>query len=156
MLEFTWAAVTGETLDIQFRRTDDDNCWIVRLVQADAKIYLFEKTAGSETERGATGGTAQTLTNGTKYRIFIKFFGQKIYVFTAAETGALAQKVTYASAAFNATATGGKVTKNGTNLTAWPRTLTGSALSEVTRISGPFLGTDAVLSTVLYSSSIEA
>lgn len=57
-----WSIGSGETLDILFRRTDDDNCWIVRCAAADAganpdTIKLIEKIAGVETVRGSSSET---------------------------------------------------------------------------------------------------
>lgn len=68
-IEFTWTAATSAVLNIQFRRTDSNNSWVVKVDEAADKIYLYERVAGVETERGATGGTAVTLTNGVAYRI---------------------------------------------------------------------------------------
>jgi len=123
-VEATWTAATGAIFNLMFRRTDDDNTWIIRCDQANSKVYLYEKNSGSETERGATGGVAQTFTNGTAYRIWAKCYGNTI------ETGVvLVRKAIYASATFNATATGVKNDLAVANLITWPRLLSGEALS---------------------------
>jgi hypothetical protein len=131
-IEFTWTAVTGETLNLMTRRTDDDNCWIVRADQTNSKIYLYEKQAGVETERGAVGGVATTFTNGIAYRIYILQEGNTIKVRVDD-----ALKITYASAAFNNTATGVKTDKAGVDLVTWPRVLSGTLLSVLNAYASP-------------------
>jgi len=127
LIEFTWTAATGETLDIMFRRTDDDNCWIVRCSQAGSTYKLIEKVSGTETERRTA---AQTFTNGTVYRIVIMFDAQTI--------GAWVNNVRgwsiWTTAATGMNATTAKVTgfATGTNFIAWPGYVnpdTGSAVT---------------------------
>ncbi len=122
-VEATWQATTGAVFDLMFRRTDDNNTWIARCDQAASKIYLYEKQSGTETERGATGGVAQTFTNGTNYRVWAKCYGNIINVGVNK-----VQKINYGSATFNATATGVKNSLAVTNLISWPRLITGAAL----------------------------
>lgn len=123
IVEATWQAATGATFNLMFRRTDDDNTWIIRCDQANSKIYLYEKQTGSETERGETGGVAQTFTNGTSYRIWAKCRGNTI------EVGVdKVRRIAYTSATFNATATGVKNDLAVTNLISWPRLISGAAL----------------------------
>lgn len=126
-LEFTWTAVAGAVLNLMFRRTDDDNCWIVRLDQANSKMFLIEKNAGTETERGATGGVSQTFANGVSYRVWIKCNGNLIEVGITQN----AIKITYASATFNKAAVGIKNDLAVTNLISWPRIITGLALDVI-------------------------
>lgn len=128
-VEFTWTPQAGQTLNLMVRRTDDDNCWIVRCVQAASRIYLYEKQGGVETERGAAGGVAATWTVGTAYTIRVNLRSQQIVVFI----GAGSAKITYATAAFNAAATGIKTDLAGADLVSWPYTLSGAALSELNR-----------------------
>lgn len=125
LADVTWTPQDGEVLDVQVRRTDDDNCWIVRCDQANSKIYLYEKQTGTETERGATGGIATTFNAGTAYRVSIYSDGQRIRARVN-----LTEKQNYVTAAFNATATGVKAastveTPNLNNLIAWRVDLTG-------------------------------
>jgi hypothetical protein len=114
--EFTWTPLAGETLEWMTRRTDDNNGWIVRCAQAAGTIKLFEKVAGVETERDA--GKVQTWAVGTPYRILITQDGNSLYTFVGTTA-----KHTYTSAAFNATATGVKVSgfASGQDLICWPR-----------------------------------
>jgi hypothetical protein len=116
LVEFTWTAATGQTLELDVRRTDDNNRWIVRGDQAGSTIKLIERNAGVETERSSA---AQTWTNGTAYRVVAIMDGTTIKTYVANVA-----KNTYASASFNQSATGIKVSHAGTNLVAWPRTVT--------------------------------
>lgn len=119
VIEFTWVAVTGETVEVSTRRTTDNDRWILRGDQAGSTVKLIEVVAGVETERATA---AQTWTNTTSYRIVVVQDGNTIRGYVANVL-----KWTYASAASNNTATGIKTNKAGTNLIAWPRTLTGTA-----------------------------
>jgi hypothetical protein len=127
LVEFTWTAATGETLELDVRRTDDDNRWILRCAQAGSTIKLIERNAGVETERASA---AQTWTNGTAYRIVAIVDGNVIRTFVATIA-----KSTYSSATFNNTATGVKVSHAGTDLVCWPRTLSGAALAILEAVS---------------------
>lgn len=116
IVEHTITAATGVTQELMVRRTDDDNCWIVRMDQTGSTIKLIQKQAAVETERSSA---AQTWTNGTQYRIVASCFGNTI------ETNvANVAKNSYTSASFNNTATGVKVSAAGVDLIAWPRTPT--------------------------------
>lgn len=119
VIELTWVAVTGETVEVSTRRTTDNDRWILRGDQAGSTVKLIEVVAGVETERASA---AQTWTNTTSYRIVVVQDGNTIRGYVANVL-----KWTYASAASNNTATGIKTNKAGTNLIAWPRTLTGAA-----------------------------
>ena len=128
LVEMTWTAVTGQTLELSVRRTDDDNRWIVRGDQAGSTIKLIERNAGTETERS---NAAQTWTNGAAYRVLIVMDGNSIKTYTGTGTA----KNSYASASFNGTATGVHTNRAGTEYIAWPRTLSGSALSALNRMA---------------------
>lgn len=123
LVEMTWTAVTGQVWELSTRRTDDDNRWIVRCDQAGSTIKLIERNAGVETERSSA---AQTWTNGTVYRLVVVQDGNTIRTYVANSA-----KNTYASATFNNTAAGVKTDRAGTDLVAWPRTLSGAALAEL-------------------------
>jgi lysophospholipase L1-like esterase len=118
IIEHTVTAATGVTQELLVRRTDDSNCWIVRMDQAAGKVYLYQKQAGVETEVGATGGIAQTWTNATDYRVVARCTGASIEVFV---NDTVKQITT--SATFNQTATGVKVSHAGKFLAAWSRTV---------------------------------
>ncbi len=113
LIEHTITAATGITQELIVRRTDDSNCWIVRMDQTGSTCALIEKNAGVETSRSSV---AQTWTNGTGYRIVAYCVGNAIDVYVASVI-----KATYTSATFNNTATGVKVSRAGTDLVAWPR-----------------------------------
>ena len=125
VIEMIWTAATGQVWEFSVRHTDDNNRWIVRCDQAGSTIKLIERNAGTETERSSA---AQTWTNSTTYRLVVIQTGNTINVFIANVV-----KNTYASAAFNSTATGVKTDRAGSNLIAWPRVLSGAALAEINR-----------------------
>lgn len=112
-----WRCATGNAFDVQVRRVDDNNCWIVRFAQAGT-VKIIEKVEGTETER-ATANI--TFNNATNHQIRIRLNAQVIRVNVNDST-----KVEYTSAATNETATGCKVT--GTfagvyNFSYWPLTI---------------------------------
>ena len=123
----TWAAVTGQVLELSTRQTDTDNRWIIRCDQAGSTIKIIERNAGTETERATA---AQTFTNGVSYRVSISQFGNTIS--TSVDVSA---KASYASAAFNNTATIVTTNRAGTNLVTWPYVMSGAALAEITRMA---------------------
>lgn len=115
VVEFTWTVATNETLELDVRRTDASNRWCIRCSQSGSTIKVIEINAGSETERSST---AQTWTNTTAYRIVVTADGTTIKPYVD-----LVPKTAYASASFNATATGVAVAgfATGSNLVAWGR-----------------------------------
>jgi hypothetical protein len=115
-VEATWTPAANDVYELDVRRTDNDNRWIVRCDQAGSTIKLVERNAGGETERSSA---ASTWTVGTAYRIIVVCEGQSIQ--TTVGTGG---KNNYALSSFNLTATGIKTSHAVTNLIAWPRTLT--------------------------------
>jgi len=153
LTEFTWTPAAGETLNLMVRRTDDDNCWIVRCVQADSKIYLYQKEGGVETEYGATGGIAQTWTAGTPYRIIVQAFIGTINVHVNDTV-----KIMYTLAAFNQTATGVKVAgfSEGENLIAWARQLSATNIGYINQLFGTPINAALPLATPTYDTSGEA
>jgi hypothetical protein len=129
IVEMTWTAVTGQTWNLMVRRTDDSNCWMIRSDQTGSTIKIIQVQAGVETERASA---AQTFTNGTPYRVHVICEGNVIK--TSIGT---ADKAEYQSASFNNPATGVKTDRAGTNLVAWPRTISGAALTELAKIANP-------------------
>jgi hypothetical protein len=123
LVEFTWTAATGETLDLAVRSTDSNNRWIARCDQAGSTIRLYEKNGGTETQRATA---AQTWTNGTAYRILVRCVGSTIATWVGTADNNYTQKNNYASASFNNTATGIAASgfATGANFVAWPRTVT--------------------------------
>lgn len=101
-IHFKWTPAAAETLELMFRRTDDDNCWILRCDQAAGTIKLYRKEAGTETEVEA--GKTQTWTAGTAYRIFVRADDASLKTYVNRTL-----KHNYASATFNQTASGAKV-----------------------------------------------
>jgi lysophospholipase L1-like esterase len=161
IVEFTWSCATGQTLDFQFRRVDDNNCWIVRCIQSTNRIYLYEKNAGTETERGATGGVARTWTNGNIYRITVIADGQALRVLSELTSGTTgnASHITYATASFNLTATGMKVSGfvTGATFAAWARNIA-TLPTAISQRSGPNLwaGGDSRISQSTWQVTLNA
>lgn len=123
----TWTPVAAETLEIQFRRLDANNCWILRCAQTGGTIKLYEKVAGVETERDT--GKTQTFTAGTPYRIGILHDGATIR--TSVETASTnAAKHVYASATAHQTETGAYISGGDSlaNWEFWPRVYAGTTL----------------------------
>lgn len=118
MIEFTWTPAGGETLNIMFRRTDDNNTLICRCIQASNNIQCFSKEAGVETSLGVA--QAQTWTAGVARRIVVKFYGTTIKTWVA---NTIKNQVT---SSVNQAVAGGKVTGFATasELASWPRGVT--------------------------------
>lgn len=136
LVEHTITAQTDVTQEIMFRRTDDDNTWIVRMDQAGSTISLISKTGGVETVRSTA---AKTWTNGTKYRIVIIAEGSTERVVIDDDDAS----ITAASTSFQNTVTGVKVSHAGETFAIWPRTLT---ITEY-----PAAGTVAVSDAAVYA-----
>lgn len=120
LVEFTWTPASAETLDIQIRRVDDNNCWIVRGDQAGSTVKLFEKVAGVETQRGTA---TMTWTIGTAFRIVIGCYGTAYAVENYTVHVGAALKFTYASGDANfqfATETKVSGFATGSELVTWP------------------------------------
>lgn len=122
IFEFTWTAATNEVMNFMFRRTDDNNTCIVRLDEANNKIFLYKKVAGVETEWSTAGGVAITLNNGTAYHITITADGASIQV--RVDDGNY--YINKTGADYGLAATGLKVADfaTGAELIAWPRVVT--------------------------------
>jgi lysophospholipase L1-like esterase len=118
-IEFTWVAVAAQVIDLEFRKQDANNCWIARFNQSTSRVYLYEKVGGVETERGATGGIAQTFTAGSSFRCEIIFDGTQIITYVNAT-----KKHDYIAATNFQSATTVSISGNGTavsNLIVWRR-----------------------------------
>jgi hypothetical protein len=126
--EMTWQAATGQVWNLYIRWTDDTHTYCVRADQTNSTIKLIEINGG-ETEKASA---AQTWTNGTNYRVCVIASGNTIRVVVSTSL-----KLNYASATYNNTATGIKTDRAGTNLITWPRTLSGSAATELNRFANP-------------------
>ena len=120
-VEHSFVAQTGVTKRILFRYTDDNNCMVCECNQGASTIKIFERVAGVETEK--TGGTTtQSFTNGTTYRISIKFNGSEIKTWLARDTLNVIRNNTTSS--FNSAATMAKVDHAGTNFASYPVSIT--------------------------------
>lgn len=121
VVEHTFTAQTGVTKELYIRETDTNNRWIIRCSQAGSTVKLIELNGGVETERGSG---SQTWTDGTEYRVAAIATGAHIRVSVD-----IVSKVAYTSATFNQSATQARTDHAGTNFIAWPRVLSGAALT---------------------------
>lgn len=114
LVEFTWTPAAGETLNLQVRRVNDDNCWIVRGDQVGGTVKLIKKAAGVETELASA---AQTWTVGATYRVHVVALNAAICVSINSTN-----RIDYTTATFQQVATGAKVTgfTTGSDFIAWP------------------------------------
>lgn len=122
-VETRWTPAAGGTIDMQFRRTDDDNCLIVRADQAGSTIKLIKKEGGVESELHST---ARTWTAGTEYQLAALMNSTGIRTMDkVVGVGGTTLRANVTNA-FNQTATGAKLVCAGTiaHFTAWPRTVT--------------------------------
>lgn len=114
LIEFTWEAITGEVLELDFRRLDANNRMTVRCSQADSTIKLIKITGGVETEMNSA---AQTLTNGVSYRIVVR----NKHLDLATWVNNVAKNLYQGGTGYYLS--GGNIVKtshSGTNLIAWP------------------------------------
>lgn len=126
IVNVTITAATGVTQELDVRRTDNDNRWIVRMSQAGSTIKLIKREAGAEVEHHSA---AQTWVNGVSYRIVAIQKGDVIRTYVAD----VAKNISI-TATFNNTATGVKISHAASNLVTWPRTLSGAALATLQAI----------------------
>lgn len=117
LLEFAWTPGASEVMDVQIRRVDDDNCWIVRCDQSGGTVKLYEKLAGAETERATS---VQAWSIGSSYRLHLIALDDAIRVSVNNSN-----KISYTSAQFQHNASGAKVSgfSAGSNLISWPMEL---------------------------------
>jgi hypothetical protein len=94
IIEFDWTPALNETLNLMFRRTNDDNTLVVRCVQASNTITMYKRVGGVESDIsfGTGNSNSQTWTASTRYRITIVAVGTapKSYVDRALKNVALA------------------------------------------------------------------
>ena len=119
VLEWTFYAASGFSYDLQFRRTDDNNCLVLRMAHASNTLRLYARSGGVETEQ--TGGTAShAWTVNSIHRVVVVSEGSKVRVF-AGNTTNYSPRNSSDTVTFNQTATGAKVTASGSEFIAWPR-----------------------------------
>lgn len=113
----TWNAALNSSL--AFRWQDDDNCWRVN-VGADGSLTLNEVVSGVATARGTYG--AGTVADGSFCMLVAD--GQTINLYNGDA------QITYSSASNFEALTAGKVISGApVNVVAWPRVLSGEALT---------------------------
>jgi len=126
LIEFTVGTVpVADQIELRFRIQDATNYWQVT-VDSTGALDLDEVVAGVVTQRGTSAGV---IANGD--RIVIVCVGTTIRVIEAN-----AQHINYAAAVNFATETDGELETEGTggavtDIIAWPRTISGAALTEL-------------------------
>lgn len=117
-ITISWVPASGTVLDLMFRRTDDNNTWIIRGSQSGSTIKLIEKTGGTETERASAAFTWGT---GAMVHVWVRAEAARIVA------GVSGQNITYTSGSYNSGVTGIKVTSTGSSdlayMMAWGLTL---------------------------------
>lgn len=103
-----WTPAAGEVLEVMVRRASDNDCWILRGSQAGSTFKLIQKEGGVEVERASA---AQTWTPGSAYWVYANCWGNRIQGITSASAANSnpVNKFNYASATFNNTVGGSKV-----------------------------------------------
>ncbi len=121
LAQFTWTAKVGEVLEWSFRRTSDDDRYLVRCSQSGSTVKLIKVVGGAETELQSA---AQTWTADSAYNLILAVDRGRVVVWT----GYGAAKIDYparADTAFVASGGGtGMVVSGfsvGSNLRVYPR-----------------------------------
>ena len=110
-IEFSYKPSSAEVLNVMFRRTDDDNCWIMRVTSAEGgggTIEIIEKSSGSETQRAVVASVDTRA--GIIQKYYIRCHGNGLFV---GGTESANRSCNYSSATFN-TNINFKFTFNGT------------------------------------------
>lgn len=121
-IDIEWTPASGGTIDVQFRRTDDDNCLILRADQAGSTLKVIKKETGTETEL-ASG--AVTFTAGAGYQITIWSNGSTIKTLTRLLSYGRNFIRNSLASTYNQSSTGAKVVCAGTiaNFKSWPKSI---------------------------------
>lgn len=121
VIEWTFTYTTGQIMQLMFRRTDDNNCWVLSTSNATT-LALSRYSGGSLTPDVGTSSFAPV--NGETYRLLVFLVGTTITVYVEGF-----QKMLVVGATAHQTATGIKyVSGSGTSeVVAWPATLDLSA-----------------------------
>lgn len=131
-IEFTLTTLPAAgSILINFRRTDDNNCWQLEVTSAGA-VRLDEIVSGVDTNR-----CSSTAINGDRILCVIDGANTRLFRMRA---GANTQSSIYASVSTFTTQTSGVISSLGTggavsDLIAWPRNVTGNAASELERMT---------------------
>lgn len=104
-VQMGWVPASGTVLNIMFRRTDDDNTWIIRCDQTGGTIKLIEKAGGTETERQSA---VYAWGTGSMLEIWIRAEGSRIAYGVQGP-----QRNVYTSGSYNASVTGVKIVSTG-------------------------------------------
>lgn len=121
LVEATWTPQAGQVFEIDVRRVDANNRWIVRCDQAAGTFALIERTNGSEVSRSSA---SVTWTAGTPYRIVVTCDGTEIVIYRTTTGDNPADRLRYASATAHQTGTQCRVSLACTRFVVWPRYVT--------------------------------
>lgn len=131
--QFTWKPGANETLNLAFRRVDDDNCMILRCTTVDGTMKIIRREGGSETELIST---SQSYTAGTTYYVGLRYLGK--YVSAWRREGG--NTATIANA-YNSEVAGCKLS-GFSNVSLWeafPAVLPTATMDEYARYTNPFM-----------------
>jgi hypothetical protein len=126
-IEFTSSIGAGVIVELDFRRTDADNRWILRIDGTAKSVKIIQRQGGIETER-ASGDISIYIP--TSRRFCVSVVGPQITFFIMERSF-----IQYGAATFNQAATGIRLSgfSNASNFIVWPGKLTGSTLDELQR-----------------------
>jgi len=122
-IESKWTPQINEVITLRFRRTDDDNCLLVRCDQAAGTIRLYKREASVETELNAS--QAQVWATDAEYTIQI--FAREDYV--SVRVSSIGKHINVVTA-YNQDVGGGKLSSDNVapafgELVSWRVDLTG-------------------------------
>jgi hypothetical protein len=119
IIEFTWTPSAGEILEIDFRKKDSENRWILRCTQTTGDFQLIKREASIEDH---LFDLIQAWVVGTSYRIIIVTKGNNIEVYHSTTTTSPVGQDDNFNDPFNNTETVINVAgfSHGTNFISWP------------------------------------
>lgn len=124
LLEATRTLVAADVWELSFRRGDDDNRMFAEVNEANNTLKLFERNGGVNTERATA---SVTFNAGSQYRVVVTAMKTRVDVYANDS-----KWLSYTSATFNQTTGGANAAKTShaaTEFNAWPKALSGTALS---------------------------
>lgn len=130
--QITWKPSADETLNLAFRRVDDDNCMILRCTTVDGTMKIIRREGGTETQLNSA---SQSFAAGTTYHVGLRYLGK--YVSAWRRDGNTA---TIANA-YNSEVAGCKLSgfSNVSNWDMFPAILPNDVMDEYARYTNPFM-----------------
>lgn len=127
-----WTPESSGTLEIRYRYEDDDNCMILRGLQADSRLRIIKRAGGSETQLAEI---AQTFTASTQYRIALLYYNNQHRAWVVNGSNAIS-----IANAYNSEVSASKITA-GTTIANWevyPAFLPSSVMEMLKPYISPF------------------